>query len=90
MASRDQRLPLWPAEHAGEAEAVELHALVRQAAVVGYVERGQRLGKGLRDDQRRVVGRDRHPFGKAIPSATWRTDPSGDERDDPGRELPRP
>jgi hypothetical protein len=52
------------------------YAAVREASVGGDVERGRPPGEGLRDHQRRVVGRDGHLVGNAIASATRRTDRS--------------
>ena len=68
------------------ADAVGPDAAVRQAAVGGDVEGGEAAGEGLGDDQRRVVGRDRHAVGELdlvgdLADHAIR----GDQRDEPGR-----
>ena len=58
---------------------------VREAAVVGDVERRQPRGERLRDDQRRVVGRHHHAVGEGdvLRHPACRS-VRGDQRDDPG------
>src|ERR1019366_2867981 len=59
-----------------------------EAAVGGDIERGQAPGEGLRDDQRRVVRRDHHPFGEfQVAGDLAGRAVRGDQCDDPGRGL---
>ena len=53
------------------------HAPVRQAAVGGDVERRELPANDSATISVELSGVTTMPFGNAIPSATWRTEPSG-------------